>query len=80
MADNEEWNSIEVPEKEDKVEYEVEESETQEQKTDSPTEEKDIEELEGIQTKGAEKRIRKLFQQRKERDAHINNLMKKNEE
>ena len=80
MADNEEWNSIEVPEKEDKVEYEVEESETQEQKTDSPTEEKDIEELEGIQTKGAEKRIRQLVQQRKERDAHINNLMKKNEE
>ena len=80
MADNEEWNSIEVPEKEDMVEYEVEESETQEQKTDSPTEEKDIEELEGIQTKGAEKRIRQLVQQRKERDAHINNLMKKNEE
>ena len=87
MADNEEWNSIKVSEKEDKVEYEVEEpdspatqSSSEEQKTDDSTEEKDIEELDGIQTKGAEKRIRQLVQQRKERDAHINNLMKKNEE
>jgi hypothetical protein len=69
MADNEEWNTVEVPEK---VEFEVEESETQEQKTDSSTEEKEPEELEGIQTKGAEKRIRQLVQQRKERDEQIN--------
>jgi hypothetical protein len=77
MADNEEWNTVEVPEK---VEFEVEESETQEQKTDSSTEEKEPEELEGIQTKGAEKRIRQLVQQRKERDEQINMLIHKNEE
>jgi len=80
MADNEEWNAVEIPEKEDKVEYEVEEPEIQEQKTDSSTEEKDPEELEGIETKGAEKRIRQLVQQRKERDAQINSLLQKNEE
>ena len=84
MADNEEWNAVEVPEKEDKVEYEVEESEIQsspeEQKTDNPIEEKDPEELEGIETKGAEKRIRQLVQQRKERDAQINSLLQKNDE
>ena len=84
MADNEEWNAVEIPEKEDKVEYEVEEPEIQsspeEQKTDNPIEEKDPEELEGIETKGAEKRIRQLVQQRKERDAQINSLLQKNEE
>jgi len=80
MADNEEWNAVEIPEKEDKVEYEVEEPEIQEQKTDSSTEEKDPEELEGIETKGAEKRIRQLVKQRKERDEQIEDLVQKNEQ
>ena len=37
-------------------------------------------ELEGIETKGAEKRIRQLIRQRKERDEHIQALIQKNEE
>jgi len=84
MADNEEWNAVEVPEKEDKVEYEVEESETQsaseEQKTDEVVKEKNPEELDGIETKGAEKRIRQLVRQRKERDEQINTLIQQNEQ
>jgi len=37
-------------------------------------------ELEGIETKGAEKRIRQLIRQRKERDEQITALIQKNEE
>ena len=37
-------------------------------------------ELEGIKTQGAEKRIRKLIRERKERDEHIQALIQKNEE
>jgi len=86
MAENENWNTVEVPEKEE-VEYEVEESDssatkpdTQKQEVIETSEEKDPEELDGIQTKGAEKRIRQLVQQRKERDEQIETLMGKNEE
>ena len=84
MAENEEWNSIEVS---DKVEYEVEESDTtttatntEESKVNTSSEEKDPEELDGIQTKGAQKRIRQLVQQRKERDEQINALVQQNGE
>jgi hypothetical protein len=84
MAENENWNTVKVPEK---VEYEVEESNSpttqsssEELQINNSTEEKDPEELDGIQTKGAEKRIRQLVQQRKERDEQINVLIHKNEE
>ena len=40
---------------------------------------KSSEELDGIQTKGAEKRIRQLIRQRKERDEQIADLIKQNE-
>ena len=78
----EEWNEIEVPNEEQKeVEYEVEEEE-EEVKSESEPEEKKEEdpELEGIETKGAEKRIRQLIRQRKERDEQITALIQKNEE
>tara|TARA_E500000178_G_scaffold353371_1_gene419104 strand:- start:4562 stop:5512 length:951 start_codon:yes stop_codon:yes gene_type:complete len=83
MEDN--WNEIEVSKKEEeKVEYEVEgkEEEKVEAKPE-PTPEKKEEpqekELDGIQTKGAEKRIRQLIRQRKERDEQIAELIKQNE-
>ena len=87
------WESVEVPEnetKEDKVEYEVE-GEEKETKIEAQTETKEEvlestpvvespEELEGIETKGAQKRIRQLVNQRKERDQQIAQLMQQNEQ
>ena len=65
---------IKVQEKEEtKVEIEQEEDPVKEEEAEAP-------ELEGIETKGAEKRIRKLIRQRKERDEHIQALIQKNEE
>ena len=58
-------------EKEDESTYEVVEEEVEEVK-EEPQE--DISELEGIQTKGAEKRIRQLVQQRKERESQIDQM------
>ena len=75
--EKEAWEEIEVPEKE--VEYEVEEENQPVQETAPIPEEKPAE-LEGIETKGAEKRIRQLVRQRKERDEHITQLLVQNEE
>ena len=73
MEKKEEWNEIEVPNEEQKeVEFEIEEEAQPEKKEDEP-------ELEGIETKGAEKRIRQLIRQRKERDEQITALIQKNE-
>ena len=90
--DNEEWNEVDTttPEEEkNKVEYEVEgeieqeekaiplvqaEKEKEEPKVDAPPE------LEGVETKGAQKRIRQLVKQRKDRDEQLAQLMQKNEE
>jgi len=84
MAEDDNWNTVEVPEKEDKVEYEVEEITTepdsQKEEVIESSKEKDPEELEGIETKGAEKRIRQLVKQRKERDEQIEDLVQKNEQ
>tara|TARA_R110002110_G_scaffold395630_1_gene610251 strand:+ start:726 stop:1718 length:993 start_codon:yes stop_codon:yes gene_type:complete len=91
--DDKDWESVEVPEnaeKEDKVEYEVE-GEDKETKVEAKTEAKEEvleskpvvetpEELEGIETKGAQKRIRQLVKQRKERDEQIQQLMQQNEQ
>ena len=87
MSDNDNWDEVKVPnEEQKKVEFEVEgeeveakaepESEPEPQKKE---EEKEPE-LEGIETKGAEKRIRQLIRQRKERDEQIAALIQKNEE
>tara|TARA_R110000822_G_scaffold186298_3_gene325391 strand:+ start:2051 stop:2974 length:924 start_codon:yes stop_codon:yes gene_type:complete len=72
--DKETWEEVELPEQE--LEYEVEE----ETKEAAPVQEENPSELEGIKTKGAEKRIRQLVRQRKERDDHISQLLSHNEE
>lgn len=77
------WNKITVPSGSD-MEVEVEEEKVEEVQTKPepepapPPPKPDEPELEGIETQGAEKRIRKLIRQRKERDEEINKLMEQN--
>ena len=86
MAEEEDkdgWTEIEVPDQpdENKEELEIEASvsqdvspsvEVEEVVQDAETgKEEDAPELEGIETKGAEKRIRQLIKQRKERDEEL---------
>ena len=84
MSDTAEWDDINVPEK---VEYEVEEEKPQkevqaEEASPPPQPEKEepkqeeIKELDGIETGGAQKRIRQLVRQRKEREEEIKELLK----
>lgn len=76
MNNDDNWEEVDVPENQE-VDYEIEEEVPQEA---APQEkEEDPKELEGIQTKGAEKRIRQLVRQRKERDEQIAQLMAQNE-
>tara|TARA_R100000093_G_scaffold36029_1_gene19008 strand:- start:3833 stop:4774 length:942 start_codon:yes stop_codon:yes gene_type:complete len=83
MSDTQEgWNNIEVSE--EKVDFEIE-GEVAPKKTAKPVEAKEKtveepEELDGIETKGAQKRIRQLVSQRKARDEQIQKLMQDNEE
>ena len=87
---DEAWESVEVPEKENteenKVEYEVEAEEKQPEVTTKETQQPEVpkedvpEELEGIETKGAQKRIRQLVKQRKDRDNQIAQLIQQNEQ
>ena len=87
---DEAWESVEVPEKENKeenkVEYEVEAEEKQSETTAKETQQYEVpkenvpEELEGIETKGAQKRIRQLVKQRKDRDDQIAQLVYQNEQ
>ena len=95
MADNEEWTKVESPSSEEaeKVEFEVEEEkeaapdptpqvEAKAEVEEEPEPEQKVEdpqELDGIETKGAQKRIRKLVSQRKERDTQIAKLIQQNE-
>jgi hypothetical protein len=88
--DNEEWNEVDTKAPEEpKVEYELEEEIPKEEKAIplvQATEEKEEpkeetpKELEGVETKGAQKRIRQLVKQRKDRDEQLVQLMQKNEE
>ena len=85
MAENDEWDTVEVPENEkEEVEYEIEEEVVQEKEVPEvkADEVKDEEpkELEGIETAGAEKRIRQLVKQRKEREEQVVSLQIQNEE
>ena len=89
MAEKEEWNEVEVPNEEKEIEIEIEEEvetespieeELEVKQEGEPLKEENAPELEGIETKGAEKRIRQLIRQRKERDEHISTLIQKNEE
>jgi len=78
--------------KEEKVEYEVEGEEDEKVETPSPVEAKEEvkpdeppkeetpKELEGVETKGAQKRIRQLVKQRKERDEQLAQLIQQNEQ
>ena len=83
MSDTQEgWNNIEVSE--EKVDFEIE-GEMAPKKETKPVEVKEKtveepEELDGIETKGAQKRIRQLVSQRKSRDEQIQKLMVDNEE
>ena len=83
--DNEGWTEVEIdaPPVELKGEIEIEETLSedpvvvQEPEIETKTEEAEAEkepELEGIETKGAEKRIRQLIKQRKERDEELRKL------
>ena len=86
MEDN--WSEVDTSKKteENKVEYEVEKEPEKIEAKPEPVQEKKEEpkkeepkELDGIQTKGAEKRIRQLIRQRKERDEQIAQLIQQNE-
>ena len=86
MAEENDWSTVEVSQGE--VEYEIEEPEVnQEVEEDIKIEVKADEvkdeepkELEGIETAGAEKRIRQLVKQRKEREEQVASLQIQNEE
>lgn len=86
MAEENDWSTVEVSQGE--VEYEIEEPEVnQEAEEDIKIEVKADEvkdeepkELEGIETAGAEKRIRQLVKQRKEREEQVASLQIQNEE
>ena len=82
--ENDGWETIEVSEDSKEVEFEIEEEEEEqpvqakeEVVKEQPEQPK---ELEGIETKGAEKRIRQLIRQRKEREEKIDELIRQNEE
>jgi hypothetical protein len=89
----EEWDEV-VPEKKEekeKVEYEVEgeeqkeeapppKDEVKEEVKEEPPKEEVPSELEGIETKGAQKRIRQLVKQRKERDEQLAKMLYQNEQ
>ena len=82
MVKKEEWTEVEAPssEEETKVEFEVEQEEEKvEVKPEAPSD-TEPKELDGIETKGAQKRIRQLIKQRKDRDEHINKLIQQNEQ
>ena len=98
MSDqNEGWDTIEVPSKNEdsKIEFEVEGEEEKEEVLETVEEQPKEEvveaapqeevqeqpkELDGIKTKGAERRIRQLVKQRKEREEQIEKLIAQNEE
>ena len=72
----EEQEEIKVEEEQEQPTVEAVQEEVQEE----PVQEEKPKELEGIETKGAEKRIRQLIRQRKEREEQIEALIKQNEE
>jgi hypothetical protein len=88
MAEEDNWGTVEIPDtqNEDKVEYEIEEEKATEQvaQEEEPKpevkEEEEPKELEGIETSGAQKRIRQLVRQRKEREEQLAAVMQQNEE
>jgi len=85
MSTEDNWDTVEVPSKEE-IEFEIEEEEQQpvqakeEEQPEETVAPEQPKELEGIETKGAEKRIRQLIRQRKEREEKIDELIRQNEE
>ena len=86
MEQQQEWNEVQTEKPEEtKVEYEVEKEEPKKVEPEVKKEEPEVKkeepkELEGIQTKGAEKRIRQLIRQRKEKEEEVSRLIRQNEE
>jgi len=83
MSDEKEgWSEVDISSSEEKpVEYEVEEVQEAPEVDSSPSVQEEVpEELEGIETKGAQKRIRQLIKQRKDRDDQIQSLIFRNEQ
>ena len=83
MAEKDDWGTVEVPNTEDKVEYEIEEKEEVVAKPEAKEEEvnnDEPKELEGIETDGAAKRIRQLVKQRKEKENQVEALLRQNQE
>ena len=91
--ENDGWAEVDVsakPEEQEQIEFELEEEAVEEKQEAQPEEPKVEElkveeeetpkELEGIETIGAEKRIRQLVRQRKEREETIQTLLAQNEE
>ena len=82
MIENDDWSTVEVSQGE--VESEIEEpvvkQKAQEDIKEDDTEVEELKELEGIETAGAEKRIRQLVKQRKEREEQVTSLQIQNEE
>ena len=87
--ENDGWGTVEVSEnsgEDTQVAFEIEEEENQpivveeEFVEEQKVEAEQPKELEGIETKGAEKRIRQLVRQRKEREERIDALILQNEE
>ena len=80
MNNDETWEEVDIPENEE-TSYEIEEEEeVQPQQAEPVQEEEQPQELDGIKTKGAEKRIRQLVRQRKDRDEQSAQLLAQNEE
>ena len=91
MEQQQEWGEVKVEKEEaPKVEFEVEEEKKEEIKEEPKQEIKEEpkkepkkeepKELEGIDTKGAQKRIRQLVKQRKEKEEEVARLIRQNEE
>ena len=86
--ENDVWETIEVSEDKKEVNFEIEEEQEEQQpvqvqekeQPEQKVESEQPKELEGIETKGAEKRIRQLIRQRKEREEKIDELIRQNEE
>jgi len=89
MAEDDTWNTVDVSNTKEEVEYEIEEEvaepeveeevQASEEEEEAPSKEEASPELEGIETQGAQKRIRQLVKQRKDRDSQIMALIKQNE-
>jgi len=84
----ESWNEVKTEKEEEapKVEFEVEEDIKKEEPVVEAKEEKEElkketpKELDGIDTKGAQKRIRQLVKQRKDKEDEVASLIRQNEE